>query len=568
MAFVTKVDVDRKLEEGSSENDDWKHVSCLTPQKYCSGMVWIRDIAVLASWVASILLVVAAGYTMHETSYFKEAAEVSDGNFHAGRTAFTLMFVAFIGYASSALITLLLSLAASSSQNNHFKVIWPESSRFDIAYQVWYLITDTIVAVFLWHGVQRYADSGVGDTSCSGTDGKKACAFIRMVEHQLIYGYDLLIRKDTIDSSVPYDVIGRKLDVMFFNDVCIGLAVLFFVRFAVVLILYLAGYRPFYICCYNSKCLGTFGCAGVDGKETKDHIEAPCNLMGLLSPYVNDQLGALRNHEIVFSLLFAIAFVVLGSSLNNDQITGSYIPRKSVINDQSLGGSPTVPYCKWAIPYSDNKPKLTLFTSFASTKMTEADFTTTQGYLDGFNKTYATSSLPELHMNQLACINPDTKREDALPGAILTMDQESSAAVDTTYTCSQTVVCSVSPYTQCSSTTGTGTCQTSAGASPFITATTGSSVTESLTQADMLAKKQQGKLINAYDCCMGGDVYPDTEDSDIGSRFVAYSYLLLIGAVLGLFSQTALLLSITGYASKARALWLKSYDQSIRWWAC
>jgi hypothetical protein len=264
---------------------------------------------------------------------------------------------------------------------------------------------------------------------------------------------------------------------------------------------------------------------------------------------------------LVGSLLFAVAFFVLATSLGNDQITGSYIPRKLVVEDTKIGGSPVVPACAWRVPYNPDKPYISLFTSFGSIELTptatasatidNSEWIAVRSALTSLNSTYATSALPELRMNQLVCINPDTKRQDAMPGDDCYLAQGTLAPSYENTLTNDNDAPDQSKITKAKTTASMG----STKACPADDAS-----------QNTLNEQDGARLVHAYECCMGSDVYPDNENDDIGSRFVAYSMLLLVGAILCVVSATAFCIATTGYSIRARTRHLPQYDGSTPFW--
>ena len=352
----------------------------------------------------------------------------------------------------------------------------------------------------------------------------------------------------------------RKSDVRDFHDVPQGLAIIFGVRLLVFFFLWIAGYRPLYIVGFNRAICDVCGCGNRGGKESSEHTACGCTLGGCFSKYANDQLGALRNHDIWATFFFCLAFIVLASGLGNDHVTGSWIPPDDAWKNDGIKDYYTdeSDHCARKIVWAGTKTTLSLFTDFSymttsataasiayntgdGTFPTQAQLVTALTGLAAFNKTYVTSTgLSTLRMNQMSCINPDAdrKKDAGEPTAYFHSPIFTTARLETAISTQQ-----LPTYTQLVLTTPTTTQLAAVSKSSYAT----------------------GDVWTAYECCLGHkyDTYNKGDpDADIGSVFVAYSALLLTGTILCTLSSVAYCFALAGYSIRARPLPLAQKDGS------
>jgi len=175
-------------------------------------------------------------------------------------------------------------------------------------------------------------DWGSYSVDCSKETYKYSCAFTNNILWKNVYGR-LFFTKDITREYVTDSIL--DYDGPYFNDIASNFALVFGLRAGLTfLVLLWANYKPLYLFGFTRTVCNPLGCGDKEGsRATSEHVECGWSLGGLLSNWSNNQLGALRNHDWVGSLFFFIAFIVLSMGLNDNKIAGSYIPKKTVLDD-------------------------------------------------------------------------------------------------------------------------------------------------------------------------------------------------------------------------------------------
>lgn len=373
--------------------------------------VFVRDIVALLNLLGGIFLIVAASFAFTEVEYLRDAKSVENGAFDAGYMLYMWLFVAFLLMCISNGLSFLLSLLAQMNVTvSHW---WPEHKLSDTLLIFVFFAFDIASIVLVGQGMSMYTPKGIEfkniDECKDGSYHELLCSYGVTKGYVDMYGA-LLIRSDTYkyhDSKMPEYIHDGKL---FFNEIVMGLAILFIVRAAVVFLgLWWAGHRPLYILGFNRVLCDSCGCGNQGGRPTMEHVECGWSLNGFFSRFANDQTGAIRNHDWVSSVFYFIGFLVLATGLNDNSITGSYIPSKDAMKD-------------WQKKYPDTAAtSLTYNCEFSVPIMDIQNFDITSGKLS--------KSTPTLFMSKDIYLPATTINDESSTQTINAIDFVSNIAV-------------------------------------------------------------------------------------------------------------------------------------------
>jgi len=384
--------------------------------------VFVRDIVALLNLLGGIFLIVAASFAFTEVEYLRDAKSVETGAFDAGYMLYMWLFVAFLLMCISNGLSFLLSLLAQMNVTvSHW---WPEHKLSDTVLIFVFFAFDIASIVLVGQGMSMYTPKGIEfkniDECKDDSQHELLCSYGVTKGYVDMYGA-LLIRSDTYkyhESKMPEYIHDGKL---FFNEIVMGLAILFIIRAVVVFIgLWVAGHRPLYILGFNRVLCDSCGCGNQGGRPTMEHVECGWSLNGFFSRFANDQAGAIRNHDWVSSVFYFIGFLVLATGLNDNSITGSYIPSKDAMKDWQKKypdtAATTLTYnCEFSVPIMDIKNYD--FTSGKLSKSTPTLFMSKDIYLPAniINDESSTQSINAIDLvSNLAVFDARTKMDDSV----------------------------------------------------------------------------------------------------------------------------------------------------------
>jgi hypothetical protein len=298
--------------------------------------IFCRDIVSLTYVVAVGFCIAGATQTMREAQYLGAGTLINeDGVFDAGLQAYQYFLVAAILACASNGLALVLSLM--SRVNSTMKLWWSEHNLADLVIRVVNVGLDFGWIVLCAQSLVMYTPeplytSGV-NVDCTATTSKFSCAISNAVRFKNVYA-KLLDRADLKKDSLTVFYDSVKYDGPYFHDLVTNFAIVFGLRFALTfLISAWANYKPLYLLGVSRTLCDPLGCGDKGGRATSEHVECGWTLGGLWSKWSNNQLGALRNHDWVGATFFFVAYLVLSTGLNDDDVNGSFIPRRSVLEE-------------------------------------------------------------------------------------------------------------------------------------------------------------------------------------------------------------------------------------------
>lgn len=523
--------------------------------------IFMREVVSVTYAVAVGFYIAAAVQAMQESQYLG-AGELTneDGIFDAGLKAYQFFLVASILACISNGLALALSLLARV--NPVVKLWWPENNNPDLLIQLIYVGLDVGAIILASQAVSIYTPDDLqfpsSSVDCTKDEYKDSCIYSNTVRFKIAIGR-LLYRGDLKrDSSIESTLGVLDYDGPYFNDVISNFALIFGLRFGLTfLVLVWANYKPLYVFGFTRTVCNPFGCGEKDGKYTDEHVECGWTLGGLLSNWANNQLGALRNHDWVGSLFFFIAFLVLSTGLNDNKINGSFIPKKSVLDDyaklitdsgentaykNTYGGGDGQTYqpCAVSIPMNMGaKPTANLFGDYTHTLISSLgtdDELTYYGNSDT-RAIYSTYS----KLNQQSCANLNTVVEESIVLGILEDSQGGN----------QMSASQLPDHITATSDTKNDDTQKQ------YTYSDGTAVTNADSYKSGFAN---GNLYITSTCCQVTSDVPTKFEDSISARFEMYAILMFVGSIFWAISALAHLVALTCYNVRARPLSLIDPD--------
>jgi hypothetical protein len=521
--------------------------------------IFLRDVVSITNAVAVAFYVTAAAFAMQESQYLG-AGELFkiNGIFDAGLKTYQFFLVASILMCISN--GLALGLSAMAKFNPVIRFWWPEHANPDILLQLIYVGLDVGAIILSNQAIHIYTPykldyTGYTGVDCSETPTDRSCVVSHGVLSKNVYA-KLLYRADFQSNLDPTPQLGLlQYDGPYFNDIISSFALIFGLRFGLsLLVLVWGNYKPLYILGFNRTVCNPLGCGDDQGKPTKEHVECGWTFGGLLSPWSNNQLGALRNHDWVGSLFFFVAFIILSMGLNDKTMIGSYVPKQTVLEDygklldesdmysNSYGsGDGSYPQCSvnFFIPSSSEDPKLySMGVSLWSNFLRDYAKYNDNYYVPQDIKTLTSTYMP---MNQQSCadsISPDLNA--FWVGTGFDTSTRTSYSLDNSST---SLLVSDHP--------------TTSTAKPTWMLPTGVSVTFQTTYSKGY---NAGQYVTTVQCCNGGSDPPAKFEDSISARFETYAILMFIGSIFWAFSAFAQFVALMFYNVRARPLSLIEAD--------
>jgi hypothetical protein len=303
---------------------------------YVGHGIFCRDIVSVTYVVAVGFCIAGATQTMREAQYLGAGTLINeDGVFDAGLQAYQYFLVAAILACASNGFAIGLSLM--SRVNSTMTLWWPEHNLADLLIRLVHAGLDVGWIVLCVQAITMYTpepSSWCGITfDCTATGYKYPCAICNALRFKNMYA-KLLDRADLKkDSSLEFNGM-YEYGGPYFHDLVTNFTLVFGLRFALTfLISAWANYKPLYLLGVSRTVCDPLGCGDKGGRATSEHVECGWTLGGLWSKWSNNQLGALRNHDWVGATFFFVAYLVLSTGLNNNDINGSFIPRRSVLEE-------------------------------------------------------------------------------------------------------------------------------------------------------------------------------------------------------------------------------------------
>jgi hypothetical protein len=322
--------------------------TCLDPQSiqtagpfhnvaiYVKYGLFCRDIVSLTYVVAVSFCIAGATQTTREAQYLGSGTLINkDGVFDAGLQAYQYFLAAAILACASNGLALVLSLM--SRFNRTIMLWWPEHTLADLFIRVVSVGLDVAWIVLCAQSITMYTPeplhTGGLMVDCTASQWKYSCAISNAIRFKNVYA-KLLDRADSKKDPYTFYYSRFKYDGPYFHDIVTNFAIVFGLRFALTfLISAWANYKPLYLLGVSRTLCDPLGCGDKGGRATSEHVECGWTLGGLWSKWSNNQLGALRNHDWVGATFFFVAYLVLSTGLNDDDINGSFIPRRSVLDE-------------------------------------------------------------------------------------------------------------------------------------------------------------------------------------------------------------------------------------------
>jgi hypothetical protein len=520
--------------------------------------IFLRDVVSITNAVAVAFYIMAAVFAMQESQYlgagelFKE-----DGIFDAGLKTYQFFLVASILMCISNGIA--LGLSAMAKFNPVIRFWWPEHSNPDMLLQLIYVGLDVGSIILSTKAINIYTPDNLDYTNtvnvdCIQTPKDHNCAVSHGVLSKNVYA-KLLYLADNVRDTAVNNLGVLKYDGPYFNDIISTFAIIFALRFGLsFLVLLWANYKPLYIFGFTRTVCNPLGCGDDGGKPTKEHVECGWTFGGLLSPWSNNQLGALRNHDWVGSLFFFVAFIILSMGLNDKTMYGSYVPKQTVLDNyaklipdsemysNSYGsGDGSYPPCSvnFHITHDNELPQLySMGISLWSNFLRERAKKPSHYYMSYDIKGFASTYMP---MNQQTCADLTPAASDAFwvgygedsTGAWHSLDNSSSPLLVKDYS------------------------TTNHNDSPTWTLPNGDTVTFGTSYSQGY---QSGQYVTTVQCCGGSSGSAAKFEDSISARFETYAILMFVGSIFWAISAFSQVVALMFYNVRARPLSLVEPD--------
>ena len=480
-----------------TDTDEYHITRC---ENYCPGGTWSRDWAVgLFDLVGHLLLLAASVFFVREAHVLKFDQLRPDGNYNDGLIGWTLLYTAFILMAISEVVAIVLTVTAYCMPGRNIQAWWPDGDRRSLARQVIHLASHVAAAVFTM-AIMSLMARDFSDLTDDMTPQDTAAR--RTIQWQLFYGVDRFAADTAAGSPMTYD------------HAIVGMTIVFAVRTAYILVSwFLTHEKPFYLfpfCLNRATCTYVHPSLGGEDDDAAVKTDAEyveCRSLscgGFFSGYLHNQLGAVRNHLHLGTLLYLAAFAVLAMHNGGNADRRTFAPSGDTQTANNANVAKTTPCA-----YENNLGLMT----------TEK--------------------------------RPDTWKNCPAIGA---RTWDSAAAPDNT-NCLQPSLYAVQDYRYFNSTTANagrighfmGLRMNQLRCNPPVISTN---------QTDPAGYNKGGgvpeaDVVAAYLCCPGSAATSTEEDDDTGHAMIVSSYLLLVGSILYMLASAARVIGLSLYGISA-----------------